>query len=63
VAALYMQAVRSGDKAPAKYVEDQLRAKGEQRLSVKPSSARVLVRQWIRRARERGYLPPNGGDK
>jgi hypothetical protein len=61
VAALYTEAIGRGDKAPAKYVEDQLRERGEPRLSTK--GGRVLVRQWIRRARERGYLPPNGGSK
>jgi hypothetical protein len=63
VAALYAYAVGSGDKAPAKYVEDQLRADGEPRLST--AGGRVLVRQWIRRARERGYLdhPAKGGDQ
>jgi hypothetical protein len=54
VAALYEHAVENGDTKPAKYVEDQLRDAGEQRLSTK--GGRVLVRQWIRRARERGYL-------
>jgi hypothetical protein len=58
VAALYAYADGSGDKAPAKYVADQLREAGEPRLSTQ--GGRVLVRQWIRRARERGYLPPNG---
>lgn len=54
VAGLYTRAVASGDKAPAKYVEEKLREAGEPRLSSKGS--RVQVRQWIRRARERGYL-------
>jgi len=59
VAELYTHAVTSGDKMPAKYVEAQLRAAGEPRLSTK--GGRVQVRQWVRRARERGYLtiPPN----
>jgi hypothetical protein len=58
VAALYTEAVGQGDTMPAKYVEDHLRAAGEERLST--AGARVQVRQWIRRARERRYLtiPP-----
>jgi hypothetical protein len=63
VAALYAYAVGVGDKAPARYVEQQLRADGEHRLSHDGESARVLVRQWIRRARERGYLAPVKGEK
>jgi hypothetical protein len=64
VAALYAYAVGSGDKAPARYVEQQLRAAGEPRLSFDGDSARVLVRQWIRRARDRGYLDPaKGGNR
>lgn len=54
VAKLYEQALAQGDKMPAKFVEESLRAAGEPRLSTK--GGRVLVRQWIRRARERGYL-------
>jgi hypothetical protein len=58
VAALYSRAVGQGDKAPAKYVAEQLSVEGEPRLST--TGGRVLVRQWIRRARERGYLPTKG---
>jgi hypothetical protein len=53
VAALYTEAVGQGDTMPAKYVENRLRAAGE---LLPPLSSRVLVRQWIRRARQRKYL-------
>jgi hypothetical protein len=58
VAALYAEAAARGDKHPSKYVERELRKAGEPRLST--NGGRVLVRQWIRRARERGFLtiPP-----
>lgn len=54
VAVLYAEAVGQGDTMPAKYVEEKLSEAGEPRLGTK--GGRVLVRQWIRRARERGYL-------
>jgi hypothetical protein len=62
VAALYEHAVSHGDKTPVKYVEEHLRAAGEPRLSA--VGGRVQVRQWVRRARERGYLtvPPTRGE-
>jgi hypothetical protein len=61
VADLYTAAYGSGSKSPAKDVEEELRRLGEPRLSTKGS--RVQVRQWIRRARERGYITINGESK
>jgi hypothetical protein len=62
VARLYELAVSTGDKMPAKFVEQRLREAG---TDLPAKGSRVLVRQWIRRSRERGYLtvrpPTNQG--
>jgi len=54
VAALYLQAERNGDRAPAKAVERGLRKLG---TDLKQPTAR----SWILAARKRGFLPPVEG--
>lgn len=57
VAALYLQALSSQDRArPALFVMNQLIERGYA-LDHGNSSDRVKVRQWIGEARKRGYLP------
>jgi hypothetical protein len=58
VAQLYLAAVASGDKTPAKSVEQALRSAG---AKVNEVGGRDQVRKWIQRARERGLIPPVSG--
>jgi hypothetical protein len=55
VARIYLAATASGDKTPAKFVEDRLREAG---VPISERGGRAQVRKWIQRARERGLIPP-----